>query len=443
MRSVRMNTGYHVHSHRQVRSILAGLYLLSILSGKTSLQAQIPNWNLPWVLSDVQFSGEITLQPIYIYDPGVFSSSPDQEDVKRAQDYYDQELKFARKILGQIGLTVKSQLMWVKPNVPGGPWTYIDRAQFEGLLNTYGPQVTPSFVIPILVVDHWSKTSLDPDMEPYLGQTIPEWQKTAAGLARAGIIIDVPTRWTGPDRDHVGDTLAHEIGHFLLNDATALMTGPGRTMVRQLNSVQPTGDCATIDFNDIMHTTENQVEAMYSRTNYVRHRDPNPWHLVVSMGPFSPPGQRRYTPLAYIMANLGGARQSALLQDVEPQVRQRIEASAWARLRVWPAGGSDTVVEFCLDLIFDPSFTYNPYKAPNTSLSGHHGREYFAIANPHFVPVNNPPGDIKVSMRAGGKWTSVAHQYDKNSATVVMANASIQGAERLRIISRVPYKSIP
>ncbi len=178
-------------------------------------------WNRLWTFGSVQFSGEIRLQPIYIVPRH-------KADLERAQYQYEIQLKYARQILSQIGLTITSHRMWPRHNIKDAKDTQTDSdiitiERFHALLDRYGPEVAKvcPHAIPVLVVDHYGVKGSDrvffPKREPYRGAARPPWQ-AASQSGYPGILLDVITSEAG-ENCAVADTLAHEIGHVLLKDS--------------------------------------------------------------------------------------------------------------------------------------------------------------------------------------------------------------------------------
>jgi len=233
------------------------------------------------------------------------------------------------------------------------------------------------------------------------------------------------------------------------------MAGTIRHPLKKYNDAQPRGEWATIDFTVMTapqgwpDTREHQIEAMYSRTEYVRNKySASHWYPSVQMGPFLETSWHVHTPQAFIVCNVGGSRGSGHLAT--PNQSIPIEASAWGRLRAAPAapaapaGIKGTIVEFCVDLLFSSEFNYYPYNAENTRRDAF-GERYFAITGIFGLfacPATQPNIYTEVLRYANQRWTSIPHDCCSITLAIVIEDAqAIQGAERLRIIvGGYPYR---
>ncbi len=239
--------------------------------------------------------GTIKIQPIYIYT----GNQAEKKDLDKADIHLKYSLIYANEIFSQVGIKIESLSPWRSfkeihdPNDRWGtnPDHIISSREFTLMLNTYGPKV-PSGVIPVFFVEHFRVHSDKGDsiVVQANGQTRAE--SNVPIIKRSGILIDLKNGrfdWIGLSYD----ILAHELGHFLLNDACFLsnlidcghlneesnLMGAGQVRPRITShdpkrKVAPTGYLCKIDFLPMSLPPSsgsfdiNSVEAMYTRSKY-------------------------------------------------------------------------------------------------------------------------------------------------------------------------------
>jgi hypothetical protein len=347
------------------------------------------------------FSGELFLEPFYVYiGPEVDIAAYDDAVV-----LWNTQLTNAKEVFKQIGITIEAPLapiMIPERQVDDTPVGKFNMAKQNKHLMAYTPKAEN--VAPVFLVYGFEESSIFTETS---GQTITTWlaeHRPEFETNQSGCFIAYghEINW---------DTLAHELGHLLLNDRffyrsdsyrdglrvhlkdnTHLMSLYRETSIIDFNSVVK-DKYAPNTIEDIRKSRMNHIEAMYYRTPYIRigpddfygysfmqilmpqysiteeetdQDDSNEEEHKVYIGARSGNDDYSFQPNG-IPIVWGGKQQSCKLSEyrgvVEGEIIPVIEdiaslqVSGWARL----VPESPDEVEYCIDLYFSEPFYYFPY----------------------------------------------------------------------------------
>ncbi len=457
---------------RSEASTLSGSHSLS---SALAFSATVPAWDdgLAYLdagtTSPIPFSGEVILQPVYV-QVGPLNAAKYSE-VKRM---WEAQLTTANRIFQQIGLTLSAREMYARSHdFSSGECDdatkneflkeYKDavdqaKAELEAQVGDLGAiadvEVAPVFLVPLLPSGENGVTT---------GQTITQWMASKRPLEfetqQDGCFIAYET---APN----ADTLAHELGHLLLNDrffypsrcsdgtlhhlddapyrseqTTALMASPERAAdypctidfpLMRRDIYVDEGLSEAEKENVMLATQTHQVETMYTRSGYVNYRQTYGYGGVsVFMAPFIVDradsddeakvrigiltGQGYPAP-GEIPFGFGDQRDSGTLAEfwaeatAEPDMVPRvgIELSAWARAIPASDGQPSGEREYCFDLYFrDPKdFSPKPFAYDPYATLGPFDVEDEWGSSPYFAVYSVMPwgiiADPKNDIRAFG-----------------------------------------
>lgn len=253
------------------------------------------------------YSGEIQIQPIYVnsYQSDLLRPGPYLSSVTAK---FNQDLAVARSVFNQIGITLNVQPLRVdaieisapsfnlRNVIPGVPllWSVSDAEQLVQE-DPFKPYYKGAHVVPIYILPDYDTLGSG----NLVGRTFPpEGNSYFDPLVSPGVIVDYHA---------TPSTLAHEIGHFLLDGASfapAVAADPERTHlsdphslmsgINRLDSTDPRrygpgGDLGQIGFEPMVvpdgasNRPTNQVGAMHHRganSLYLRHNGNNSGNVL-------------------------------------------------------------------------------------------------------------------------------------------------------------------
>ena len=335
--------------------------------------------------SPIPFRGQVRIRQIYV-------GNPTFEGLVRERMEIDAQ--YAKSVFSQVGLDIIVEPSVIRTtDAAGQPLPADDTtATVHNLLKEFAaePDVVPCFYV----------KSLDAaEGEVLFGQAMPQHQRAGLNLPMAGLCVKYSWPYTefmegGSENWTPYDTLAHELGHLLLNDTTfkascdhhhplknALLGSPRQRLlpVALPDSNKPgftfnlaSGNCR-IDFSlmgtlTCGHLGINQVEAMFTRSTHVKVTETNPCGLQLWLGAYMPgPSIQNPTDITVInnvdTTALQWGRPSSIpvLQNVMTTVFEpredtvaQVEVSTWARLLdMW-------TMEICVDIRSDAALQLSP-----------------------------------------------------------------------------------
>ncbi|MFC1793130.1 hypothetical protein ACFL3Q_06035 [Planctomycetota bacterium] len=396
-------------------------------------------------INSLPFAGKIIIHPIYVYNGDINEYEDAVYTLLRTQ------LEKANEIFSQIGITIEALDMVSMPeiDVDGFEKGEFDDARKTDVksiehLNQYIFPLTVD-AVPVFFVEDLGSSWLT--QTP--GQTFTKWRLSKANgtIKQAGCFIAYKYSVNS-------DTLAHELGHFMLNDRffylSACIDDDGTRHHLKLNHylMHPgTHGSSIIDFlpmikEGYMHNTSphdiksmrdsrvNQIEAIYTRSGIVTYTktvesedvdklrilmpnysisDNNEKQININTRNTSVPRPPFNIP-HYIDITWGGNRQTdiALSEyqgiDFERDVITNIQISSWARI-------TSTKVEYCIDIYFEEPFNYFPYYDGQPMVPDAYGNE------PYFILVMSTKFDLYPEAEAVQVYTYLQNKEDKTIYT--------------------------
>jgi len=244
-----------------------------------------------------------------------------------------------------------------------------------------------------------------------------------------------------------------------------MASGVQRKIPGLLRECAPSGTLDVIDFTLMTSpdttSPKSQVEALYTSTRYVKTKTDDDLLLTDWTGATGPgflmmggwkeqDSQGREVRCGVHQALPGGwagkpghctLEVMGMSGSARRQTNYTIDTALWGRLRSSDASGvKQLMVEVCLDLVFKNPYLFNPYAAPAQPIMDQFGGEYFGL----YLPLVSLVSDAKTNVEMWkydtyGSWKLIPALHQRVLLTV--PNNQMQGAERLRILLRVPYSS--
>lgn len=431
-----------------VLRIICIFFAFYFLTDKTSATSEYDYFNLPHAINtdessyqeseysnSLPFGGKIIIRPIYIFN------KIDDTELEKVNILLSNQLNTANDIFSQIGITIEALAMdsLEEIQVDGYEKGEFDNARKKndkkiGHLNRYSFPL--ELTVPVFFVEDlgssWLLWPLPPKKITTPGATITKWllSKDKRQAAQAGCFIAY-------GYDINPDTLAHELGHFMLNDRffykSVCSDGTRHHLIHD-NQLMHTGarksgiidflpmikegykhDTSPHDIKSMRDSRVNQVEAMYTRSGFVDYTktvEPDDVDKLRIMMPdyfiddnsdkqinINTRNTSKPVPLFtlhYIDLAWGGDRQTdiALSEyqgvDLDKDIITNIQISSWARI-------ISTKIEYCIDIYFEEPFNYSPYYDGQPMVPNPYSEEpYFMLVMSTKFDMNPDPKAVQV-----------------------------------------------
>jgi len=322
-------------------------------------------------------TGEFWIRQVHV-SPGPLTS----EQEHSVQRHMRLSAEYAKSVFQQIGMSlrVSTNALFVSKDAQGVPLPLgMTQSDCLELLRWYDREHPSTGVLPVFFMDHQAG---NPSSTSYSEETVAR-----LGAPKPGVFIDHPTDWVDTWR-YSADTLAHGIGHVLLNRnrfapfgaqethamvASALMCGGGPPLSRIRPAYQAAfdqdGARDIIDFSTVQDSNAkaliSQVEGLYTGSSLVQSGTNRVWSATVHLGsyvPIEPPSAPavvsiRYTVDASALA-LGTRLTVPVIRIVQelvvgsPAPVTRTESTGvTAHLSAWSRRQTESTVELCVDLV--------------------------------------------------------------------------------------------